>query len=218
MRFLSERKHRFSGLVLTATLPAVSIPYIAVWGVSTIPSLNLFYYGYVGSGVKLLLIFISLISFKAIIRLKHGDFLEKERHRINEKLKGFRIFDRISEYLMRFSGKKKLYYEDMIRRLCEKYTVKTFYLLRYFYFTIFFIITFFTLLIGHSESRKIYKSDISTIEETISVTDTRQLAALKRLIPEATAYYCETGYLPSVEELTEILLADRDIRLSSVAG
>ena len=86
LRLLSERLHRFSGLVLTATLPAVAVPYIAMWGVSTIPSLNQFYYGYVGAGIKLLLIIVSLICYRAILRLKLGSYMEKNRLRYTEKI------------------------------------------------------------------------------------------------------------------------------------
>ena len=217
LRFISERKHRFSGLVLTATLPAISIPYIAMWGISTIPSLNMFYYGYVGSGVKLLLIFISLLSFKALNRLKRGDPYEERNFWAAEKISRITVFDRITAFLMRKHKKKVRTYEETIRRLCERYSVKTFYVKKVMFFIVFFFITLVTLIFGHLESRKIYKNDTSTIEDMLSVTDTRQLAALKRLIPELTAYYCETGQEPSTELLKGILLEDRDIRLSTVA-
>ena len=217
LRFISERKHRFSGLVLTATLPAIAIPYIAMWGVSTIPSLNMFYYGYAGSGIKLLLIFISLLSFKALVRLKRGDPYETGNYNNTEKISRITVFDRVTAFLMKSSKKKARIYEETIRRLCERYSVKAFYAKKVIFFAVFFFITLTTLIFGHLESRKIYKNDTSTIEDMLSVTDTRQLAALKRLIPELTAYYCETGQEPQLELLKGILLEDRDIRLSSVA-
>ncbi len=216
LRLLSERQHRFSGLVLTATLPAVAVPYIAMWGVSTIPSLNLFYYGYAGSGIKLLLIFISLICYRAIVRLKLGNYLEKNQLGYTGKIAKASIGERISLFFIRFFPKKSQRYEERIKRLCEPYTVKSFWLHKAVFFMLFFVVTMVSLCIGHAESRNIYKSDISVLEESIPVTDTRQMTAIKRMVPEITAFYCETGNY-SVESIKELLLSDRDIRTDSVA-
>jgi hypothetical protein len=216
LRLLSERLHRFSGLVLTATLPAVAVPYIAMWGVSTIPSLNQFYYGYVGAGIKLLLIIVSLICYRAILRLKLGSYMEKNRLRYTEKITKVHLGERIAGFFTGLFPGKSHKYEERIKRLCERYTVKSFWVHKAVFFMFFFCVTMVTLCIGHAESRKIYKSDISTLEESIPVTDTRQMTAIKRLVPEITAFYCETGSY-NVDGIKELLLTDRDIRTESVA-
>ena len=217
LRFISERKHRFSGLVLTASLPAMAIPYISMWGVSTIPSLKLFYYGYVGALIKLLLIMLSLICFNAIKRLKYGDSVEKKRLIVESKLLKISVFDRMSKILIRLQSKGTARYEERIRRLSEGYNVKMFMLQKVVYFFMLFILTMVTLYVGHQESRYIYKNDADNIEDILEVTDTRQLSALKRIIPEITTILCESGSVPSEESIKEQILRDKDIKIESVA-
>lgn len=217
LRFISERKHRFSGLMLTVSLPAAAIPFIAMWGTSTIPSLTYFYYGYAGTVTKLILIIVSFICFKAFFRLKYGEYLEKRKSSYATRFQKLRIIQRLSSIRMRLAGKKAYLYDMRIKRLGEKYTVKTFYIKKTLFFIFFYFIALITLFIGHYESRKLYKYDISDIENVTSVTDQKQLEALKRLIPEYTAFFCERGYAVSEEELKAMLLEDKDLKNESVA-
>ena len=217
IRFISERKHKFSGFVLTATLPVISVPYIAMWGVSTIPSLNLFYYGYIGAAAKLFLLMISLLGFVSIRRLKYGEAVEKRKHSVLEKMLKIRFFDRLSGILMNLSKKKTRKTEVLLSRLNERYGIKAFFLKKVLYFLVTFVISLCTLYYGHREAKNIYRYDISDIEDALPVTDLRQLEALKTLIPAYIDTIIGKGEYPDIKKVSEALLEEKDVKSSTLA-
>ncbi len=216
-RFISEKRHRFSGLMYTAVLPVLAVPFVALWGVSTIPSLNLFYNGYVGAIAKTVLIFVSFICYSALLELRDGEKLGKKKHAIAAGLTGLAVWERIVSAVMALSGKKPDRIAEDLKHLCQAYKVKTFYSLKLIYLFAGFIAAMIIFSMGHAESARIYKYDTSDISQLTSVADSRQLSAMEKLIPEYTAYILDRGLNIDKAELTERLLAEKDIKTETVA-
>ena len=216
-RFISEKRHRFSGLMYTAVLPVLAVPFIALWGVSTIPSLNLFYNGYVGAAVKTVLILVSFLCYNALLELRDGEKLGKKKHTVAAALTGIPVWERIVSTVMALSGKKPDRIADDLKHLCQAYKVKTFYSLKLIYLFAGFTTAMLIFSMGHAESARIYKYDTSDISQLTSVADSRQLSAMEKLIPEYTAYILDNGLNPEKTELVEKLLGEKDIKTETVA-
>ncbi|MBR4343487.1 MAG: hypothetical protein IKP88_12435 [Lachnospiraceae bacterium] len=217
-RFIAEKRHRFSGLMYTAVLPVIAIPYIAMWGVSTIASLNLFYNGYAGACIKMLLIAVTFICYNALLELRDGERLAKKKYRLAKILADIPIFGNITELVMKMNRKKAEKMSEYLKRLCEVYKIKTFYMLKILYYIGGLIAALFIFSMGHAESARIYKYDIPDVSQLTSTADSRQLTAMERLIPEYTAEMIEKGTERSREELIESLLLEKDIKNAAVAG
>ncbi len=72
IRYLERRKHRFTGLCVTAALPAASVPVIAAWGSNTISTLNVFYKGRGGSLMLAAILSITFGCYRALVYLRRG--------------------------------------------------------------------------------------------------------------------------------------------------
>ena len=216
-RFISEKRHRFSGLMYTAAVPVAAVPLIAVWGVSTISSLNLFYNGYAGAFIKMILIAVSFICYNALLELREGERLEKKKHLLAKALADIPFIGRTAEFFMKLNKKKADKMAEYIKRLCEVYRVKTFYMLKIIYCLGGMAVSLIVFMFGHAESAKIYKYDISDISGLTSMADSRQLSAMEKLIPEYTIYLIDNGFEGNKEEIAARLLSEKDIKTSSVA-
>ena len=98
-RMISNRKHKFMGLSLTASLPVCAVQFIAAWGVKTNPDLLLFYYGRWGMLFRLVILLISFICYRLIMNLKDTEYAT-EKKSFDAFLLKYRI-DRIAKPLKR---------------------------------------------------------------------------------------------------------------------
>lgn len=218
IRFITEKKHRFSGLMYTAVLPLLAMPFIAMWGVSTIPSLNTFYYGYSGTVLKVLMFLITYICYRALRLLRDGDMMDRKRYKAAEKLIRIRIFIKIPQQLIKLNPEKAGKKADRIEDLSEGYGIKTFYMQKALYFAAGFVISCLVLFSGHNASARIYRYDTPDVTGLTSTADARQIAAMEVLIPVYTDRLIEEDIIMEKEKLKEQLLLKKDIRTESVAG
>ena len=220
IRYIERRRHKFSGLALTAGLPLIAVPYIAWWGQDTIPSLVDFYSGHVGLIIKGVLMVVTVVCFNCIIRLREGDRLDKKTYPFAAKLSTLFPFNKILKSIENRNGGKKLRIEDTLKRLCEKYTVRTFYMLKCLYVVITVAVLIVILALGHIESRKILLTDVSDLSNISTSADGRQIEAMERVVPQYTAWILDNDY--KVDELLRAevqkrVRAEKGIRTDAVA-
>jgi len=217
IRHISGKRHRFSGYVYTAVLPVIAIPYIADWGVSTIPSLNIFYNGYAGVPIKVLFLVISFMCYNALLELRDGERAVRKRHTAASFLVKFKLVKRPVDFLCQINKKKAAAAADSLKRLGEDYDVRSFYMQKAICFILGFAVCFLSLVLGHAGSRRIYRNDISEVAGLTALADSRQITAMETLIPKYTSYYLDNGILPKREELKYLFLEEKDIRTEVVA-
>ena len=217
IRFITEKRHRFSGLMYTAVLPLAALPFIAMWGVSTIPSLNIFYYGYTGTILKVLMFLISFICYRALRVLRDGEMMNQKRYLISEKLIRVRYLKKIPQLLVNITPKKAKRKEDRIEDCGAGYGIKAFYMKKVLYFAAGFVISCLVLFSGHNASARIYRYDTPDVTGLTASADARQIAAMENLIPLYTDRLIEEGAAADREILKEQLLLEKDIRTEPVA-
>ena len=217
IRFITEKKHRFSGLMYTAVLPLAAIPFIAMWGVSTIPSLNLFYYGYMGTIFKGLMFILTCACYKALRFLRDGDVTGRSGYFMAETLSKHRTLKKLPTWLMKLNPKQAGKRKERIEDLSEGYSIKTFYMLKALCFAAGFVISCLILYMGHRASAHIYRFDVPDVTALTSAADSRQIEALEKLIPIYTDRMIEEDILMEKEELTALILNEKDIRTEMVA-
>ena len=194
VRYIERRRHKFSGLSLTAGLPLIAVPYIAWWGQDTIPSLVNFYAGHVGFIIKAVLMVITVVCFNCIVRLREGDRLDKKSYPLAAKLASLFPFNKILNGIINRNYTKKMRIEDALKRLCEKYTVRTFYMLKCLYFLGAILILVVLLSLGHIESRHILLTDVSDMSNISTSADGRQIEAMERVVPQYTKWILEINF------------------------
>ena len=216
-RFIIEKKQRFSGLVLTIVLPVLAIPYIAMWAVSSIPTLNVFYNGYTGVFLRLLLLLISYLCYCAVYNIKGNNGQKKKKYIIASFLSDNALFERIPSFLIGINPGKTERIKLCIKRLSESYGIKAFYMHKVLLFVVFYGISITVFAAGHNASRNIYKYDSAEIQDIIMSADARQISAMEELIPQYTVYLIENRAERTKEELVIMLLDEKEIKSSEVA-
>ena len=217
IRFINEKKHRFSGLMYTAVLPVAAIPFIAKWGTSTIPSLNIFYYGYSGSIVKAGLLLVTVVCYNALMILRSGDETAGKKHKIAERLSLTHIGKAVLRYTEPLTRGKRKKTSERIRRLCEGYDVKTFYTLKLMYLVLGFWVSCFVLISAHMSSASIYRHDIPDVTGLVAEADARQLSAMETLIPVYVDRLIDSKKVKTRDEIKEELLLEKDIQTEKIA-
>ena len=71
-RYLERKRHRYAGLGLTAAIPPIAVPFVAIWGSDTIPSLKAFYYGRNGVVMLCSIFVLTILCYLAILYLREG--------------------------------------------------------------------------------------------------------------------------------------------------
>lgn len=198
-RFMENRKHRFTGLGLTAALPIVAVPFIARWGSETIPSLMRFYYGRTGNILLCLILFVTLLCYRGVCNL--------------------RTDGHPNEITVKFWNKVEV--PGVVRKLSEK--VRIFSAVRWrrsvALFTLVTILMVPILAAGHSKGARLLMRDVSDIENVTDSADGRQLQAMKKVIPQYvfTIINSDEKNLPDREAMIACLLEEEGIRTESVA-
>ena len=157
-RLLGERKHRFTGLGLTASLPVLAVPFIAQWACDILPSLQSFYYGRTGVVVRLGLLVLTVVCYLLVARLRSG----------GDQIADLPIFVRRIQAIDK--PKKQLY--AMLATV---------------------LVMICCLCGGHANKRELLLEDVSDIDSLCETADSRQLAAMERLIPMYVEKLTETG-------------------------
>ena len=217
IRFITEKKHRFSGLIYTAVLPLAALPFIAMWGVSTIPSLNIFYYGYSGTVLKVLMFLITVIGYRALRILRDGDMMNKKQYPAAERLVRVRYLKKIPQFLIGLGPKKALKRAEQIEECSAGYKIETFYMQKALCFAAGFVISCMVLFFGHNASARIYRYDTPDVTGLTATADARQIEAMEKLIPIYTDRLIEEDIIMEKETLKEQLLLEKDIRTDQVA-
>ncbi|MBO4559613.1 MAG: hypothetical protein J5712_05975 [Lachnospiraceae bacterium] len=202
-RYLEGRKHRFTGLGLTAALPSVAVPAVAAWGSDTIPSLKGFYYGR-GGGIMLCLILImTMLCYTAITYLREG---HKPTGTPFSGLiaqmaagKGF-----TAKVIDRLKGWKKSLEADVLLRKTVLAAAAV-------------IIMVPVLAAGHAGTRRLLADDVSDVENVSDTADGNQLKAMKIAIPAFMHEYIGKG-IPDEAELAEKLLNEPGFRSKKAAA
>lgn len=218
IRYTEERRHKFAGLTYVSGLPVIAVPYIAMWGADTIPSLNGFYFGHTGNIIKLLLLCVTYICYSAVLRLREGDRLDGRRHKLSERLSEIYPFKTLIGFIINHNYVKSEKTGEIIKRLCEKYTVRTFYMLRILYFCIGVIAMTSVTAYGHYESRRDIIEFTGDISELSSHADGKQIKSMEEMIPKYTEFYTENRIIPEKRMLIDRLLAEKGIRTEEVAA
>ena len=187
-RYIEERRHRFSALSLTAGIPVAAVPFIADWGVSTIPSLVGFYRGHTGLIIKAVLLVLTYVCFCAIVRLREGDRLSKKTYPLAERIKEIPIIAWILKKYINKNYGKAMKTSGQLKRLCEKYDVKTFYMHKWLSAVAAAVIAVILLMFGHAESREILLNDVSDISNLSTTADGAQIKAMENNIPKYVKY------------------------------
>lgn len=183
-RYIEERRHKFAALTYTAGIPVAAVPFIADWGVSTIPSLVGFYRGHTGLIIKVILLAVTYVCFCAIVRLREGDRLNRKTYPLAERLKENALVGFIlKKYINRNYG-KAMKTSEYLKRLCEKYDVKTFYVHKWLMAATAAMISIAVLTVGHAESREILLTDISDLSNLSTTADGGQIQAMETNIPK----------------------------------
>lgn len=219
-RYIQKRRDKFSSLTLTATIPLIAVPYIAWWGQDTIPSLVNFYSGHTGFILKCAIMCVCIVCFNVLTRLREGDRLDKKSYPLAERLAGLFPFNRILNGLIRRRYAKSQKIGDTLKRLCEKYTVRTFYMLKCCYFAVAVVVMVVLLSLGHIESREILLTDISDLSNISTSADGRQIEAMERVVPQYTRWIVEEKFRidPQFEAEVETLIGrEQGIRTEAVA-
>lgn len=220
VRYIERRRHKFSGLALTAGLPLIAVPYIAWWGQDTIPSLVNFYAGHVGFIIKAVLMVVTVICFNCIVRLREGDRLDKKSYPVAAKLASLFPFNKVLNAIINKNYTKKMRIEDTLKRLCEKYNVRTFYMLKCMYFLGAILVLVVLLSLGHIESRHILLTDVSDMSNISTSADGRQIEAMERVVPQYTKWILENNF--KVDDLLRsevqiMIRREQGIRTDAVA-
>lgn len=219
-RYIERRRHKFSGLSLTAGLPLITVPYIAWWGQDTIPSLVNFYGGHTGLIIKVVLMVITVVCFNALTRLREGDRLDRKTYPFAEKLASLFPFNRILNGVINRNYSKALRITDTLKRLCEKYTVRTFYMVKCLYFTVAAVVMVVILSLGHIESREILLTDISDLSNISTSADGGQISAMERVVPQYTKWIVEENFRLDDQfeaQLESLIREEQGIRTDAVA-
>jgi len=217
INYIREKRHKFSGLGYTAGLPVLAVPYIAIWGAETIPSLKSFYFGYTGMLIKGGLLCITYVCYTMIVRLREGDRLDRRRYPIAERLSKKFPFSWILDVIIKRNYGKSMRLSEDLRRFGAKYTAKSFYMLRLIYLLAGLCISIVVCEMGHSESRDLIIRDTADISNLSAYADGRQISAMERLIPEYTVFYIENNSEPDVLLLEQSLLDEKGIRSKEIA-
>lgn len=197
-RFLDEKRHRFSGLTLTAALPIAAVPYIAAWGSETIPSLLGFYYGRTGNILKLILLAVTFVCFRAVSYLREG----KKKPVMKSIMR--RINLRLSEPL-----------RDMLGRITHRTgNIRT---KKRLLFVASVIVMIFVLNSGHTQARELLCTDISDIGSLSDTADGKQIKAMERVIPLYVRAYTAEHDMPDPEIMSLKLMDEPGIRTEDVA-
>ncbi len=202
-RYLEGRKHRFTGLGLTAALPSVAVPAVAAWGSETIPSLKGFYYGR-GGGVMLCLIFLlTVLCYRAIIYLREG-------HKPSAVP--------FSGFAARVLSGKGIFAKAAltVKKIGDRLEADV-YLKKTVLAAAAVIIMVPVLASGHHGARRLLVNDVSDVENVSDTADGNQLKAMKNAIPKFMHEYIgET--IPDEEALAAKLLEEPGFRSKSVAA
>lgn len=153
-RYIEERRHKFAALSYTAGVPVAAVPFIADWGVNTIPSLVGFYRGHTGFLIKAVIVVTVYLCFCAIVRLREGDRLTRKTYALSAaivELSPVRWV--LSSYINRHYGKTKRT-SELLKRLCEKYDVKTFFVHKILVSTVVLTVMTILMTVGHSELQR----------------------------------------------------------------
>ncbi len=202
-RYLEGRKHRFTGLGLTAALPSVAVPAVAAWGSDTIPSLKSFYYGR-GGGVMLCLILImTYLCYTAITYLREGHRpAEKPFSGMIAKITAGKGIP--AKVITLVKGWKKSLEADLLFRKTVLAAAAV-------------IIMVPVLAAGHAGTRRLLTDDVSDVENVSDTADGNQLKAMKSAIPKFMHEYIGKD-LPEEDRLAEMLLDEPGFRSKTVAA
>ena len=205
-RYIEERRHRFSALSLTAGIPVAAVPFVADWGVSTIPSLVGFYRGHTGLIIKAVLLVLTYVCFCAIVRLREGDRLSKKTYPLAERIKEIPIIAWILKKYINKNYGKAMKTSGQLKRLCEKYDVKTFYMHKWLSAVAAAVIAVILLMFGHAESREILLNDVSDISNLSTTADGAQIKAMENNIPKYVKYmtYSDEAYDSLIGQFMEM--------------
>lgn len=202
-RYLEGRKHRFTGLGLTAALPSIAVPVVAAWGSDTIPSLKSFYYGR-GGGVMLCLILImTVLCYTAITYLREG-------HKPSETPFAGLIAQMAAgkgwqaKVIERFKGWKKSLEADMLLKRTVLAAAAV-------------IIMVPILAAGHAGNRRLLADDVSDVENVSDTADGNQLKAMRIAIPAFMHEYIGKD-IPDEAGLAKKLLDEPGFRSKKVAS
>ncbi|MBO7354695.1 MAG: hypothetical protein J6U61_10640 [Lachnospiraceae bacterium] len=202
-RYLEGRKHRFTGLGLTAALPSVAVPAVAAWGSDTIPSLKSFYYGRGGGVMLCLILMMTVLCYTAITYLREG-------HKPKEA-----PFAAIAAKIAAGKGivsKAAAQLKKLADRLGADVLLK-----RTVLASAAVIIMVPVLAAGHAGMRRLLANDVSDVENVSDTADGNQLKAMKTAIPKYMHEYLGEE-LPEEDELAETLLDEPGFRSRSVAA
>lgn len=175
-RRLVMRKHAFSGLSLLASVPVLSVPFIAGWCSDTVSGLTAFYYGRNGGIIRLILLLLTIGAYASVVFLRDGRW---KLPRASETGPG---------------GARKL--------ICSVFL---------------FAVTLTVTVASHAEMRKILTEDVSEIENSLTVADSRVVRATVEYTPIIMRSIAEGSMEPSYDELTEALLKEPGIRKRETA-
>lgn len=218
IRYIEDRRHRFAGLSLTAGLPVIAVPYIAIWGADTIPSLYTFYFGYTGMLLKLLLLCITFICYNAVFRLREGDEADRRKHFLAEKTASLFPFCKILDLYIERNYTRSERMADKLKRLCDKYSVKTLYMIKLLWFFTGMLALLIICAAGHYENRIILCEDVSDVSNLSTFADGRQISAMERVIPQYVGFYTENEIYPDEAVLEVQLLSEQGIRTDEIAA
>lgn len=220
VRYIERRRHRFSGLALTAGLPLIAVPYIAWWGQDTIPSLVNFYSGHTGFIIKGIIMVVTIVCFNCLVRLREGDKLDKKTYPLAERLASLFPFNKILNGIINHNYSKALRITDTLKRLCEKYNVRTFYMLKCLYFCFAVVVLVILLSLGHIESRNILLADTADLSNISTSADGKQIEAMERVVPQYTKWIIENDYKVDdllQSEVEKMIRREPGIRTDAVA-
>lgn len=199
-RFLENRKHRFTGLGLTAALPIAAVPFVAAWGSNTIPSLLSFYYGRTGNVILCVIFIVTVLCYRGVCNLRTDGHPGEIYERFISKME-------LPERVLTATAKVNRFLEGRYRKMAVLFAVSV-------------LIMIPILSGGHAKGVKLLKENVSDIDNISNTADGRQMKAMERVIPQYVALYTEdrSGIAPEREELTDILLNEEGIRTEAVAA
>ena len=202
-RYLEGRKHRFTGLGLTAALPSLAVPAVAAWGSETIPSLKGFYYGRGGAVMLCLILLLTVLCYRAITYLREG-------HKPSAA-----PFSGLAARV--FSGKVFLAKAAVRAKKIRDRLEADVYLKKTVLAAAAVMIAVPVLVSGHVGARRLLADDVSDIENVSDTADGNQLKAMKNAIPKFMHEYIDRD-IPDEEVLAAKLLDEPGFRSKSVAA
>lgn len=198
-RYLEGRRHRYTGLGLTAALPVAAVPFVAAWGSSTIPSLLNFYYGRTGNVLLCVILLVTVLCYRGVCNLRTDGH---ESGIYETFIKGAKL----PEWLLNCAQRVSEFWKNKQRKEVMLFAVT--------------VLAMIPILAGgHAKAARLLADDVSDIDNISDTADGRQLTAMQRVIPQYVKAFAgsEADAVPGHEQLLQQLLEEDGIRTEAVA-